>query len=187
MNSQLRPIHLLVRASNEAFLLKCLIDWELAHNLEQDWRFRSEGLNAIREDFILLADYEDGQHMANLDQQSKEWGGFLLDAAQRATLNTLPEDERAAFILANTKDRFRPVWHFLVSVCRALQQGENRLSATDAYWLGLIDEIPGSSLSCVREVIEKRNDLAAVPSPAPKPKKISSKSVPKKARSRAKR
>jgi ATP-dependent protease ClpP protease subunit len=156
-------------AEKEAFLLKCLIDWELTGNPDQEWRFRSEGLNAIREDFVLLVDYEDGQHMANVEQQSKEWGGFLLDHQQRIEHDALPEDQRSAYVLLHTKDRFRPVWHFLVSVCRALQQGENRLSPYEAYWLGLIDEIPGSSLPSVREVIEKRNEIsAAAPLPAPK-------------------
>jgi ATP-dependent protease ClpP protease subunit len=109
------------RADKEAFLLNCLIDWERSRNPDRDWGFRSEGLNAIREDFVLLADYEDGQHMATVDHQTREWGSFLLDADQRRTHDSLPDDEKAAYISLHTKDKFRLVWHFLVSVCRALQ------------------------------------------------------------------
>jgi hypothetical protein len=32
-------------------------------------------------------------------------------------------------------------WCFFVTLCRALQDGENQLTAADAMWLGLIDTI----------------------------------------------
>ncbi|RSL18710.1 ClpP protease-like protein [Edaphobacter aggregans] len=166
-------------ALKEAFLLKFLIHWELGRNQEQDWRFRSDGLNAIREDFVLLADYEDGTHMSNLDQLTKRWGVFLLDGAQRLVYDGLPTVDRPNYIHQQTKDRFRHVWHFLVSVCRALQQGENRLTATNAYWLGLIDEVPGTKLATIREMLENRNDIVAEPSPSSgnqkKPTKVAKK------------
>jgi hypothetical protein len=129
------------------------------------------GLNAIREDFILLIDYEDGSHMSNLDQLSQSWGSFLLDADARAIYEATPKDEQPAYILTHTKERFRQVWHFPVSVCRELQQGENRLSAHDAYWLGLINEIPGTVHLSIREMVEQRDEVNASPSPAPRPAK----------------
>lgn len=172
-------------AEREAFLLQVLIGWELAQNPDHDWRFRSQGLDAIREDFVLLADYEDGQHMANVEHLIRRWGGFLLTVVQRQIAEGLPENERPAYIFEQTKDRFRPVWHFLVSVCRALQQGENRLSAYEAYWLGLIDEVPGSNLFTLREMVENQNTVP-VPSPLPEPKphrRASKKSLAKRAKS----
>jgi hypothetical protein len=36
-----------------------------------------------------------------------------------------------------------PLQAFFVAVCHALQEGENELTATDAYWLGLVDEVVG--------------------------------------------
>ncbi len=158
-------------ALREAFLLKCLIDWELGKNTSQEWGFSSEGLTAIREDFVLLVDYEDGKHMSDLEHLSRQWGSFLLDIDLRAGYDATPEDQRGAYISLHTKERFRQVWHFLVSVCRELQQGENRLSARDAYWLGLINEIPGTTLSSIRELIEQQDDVAIVPTPEPKQKR----------------
>ena len=35
----------------------------------------------------------------------------------------------------------QPVLSFFVAFCHALQEGENELTATDAYWLGLVDEV----------------------------------------------
>ncbi len=40
------------------------------------------------------------------------------------------------------------------SLCKRLQQSENILSAEDAYWHGIVDEVLGSQLPCVREVTE---------------------------------
>ena len=155
-------------ALREAILLKCLIDWELGRNDAQDWRFSSEGLAAISEDFILLVDYEDGKHMSDLEQLSRQWGSFLLDVDLRAGYDRTPDDQRAAYVSLHTKERFREVWHFLVSVCRALQQGENRLSSRDAYWLGLINEIPGTTFSSIRELIEQQDEVPMAPLPKPK-------------------
>jgi hypothetical protein len=39
-------------------------------------------------------------------------------------------------------------------VCKLLQQSENTLTATDAYWLGTVDEVLGSRLPCARELVE---------------------------------
>lgn len=163
-------------AEREAFLIEVLINWELARNPDHEWRFRSEGLDAIREDFVLLADYEGGQHMTNVENLINRWGAFLLSAEQRQHMDGLPEQERGGYVFSQTKDRFRPVWHFLVSVCRALQQGENRLSAYEAYWLGLIDEVPGLKLATLREMLENYENVEApAPLPAPKPAKEASK------------
>ncbi len=146
-------------AEKEAFLLKSLIDWELQENPSPEWRLGSEGTTTIMEDFALLADYESGQHMRSLESHIREWGQFLLEPEQRKHYDTLTEEGQSKYLLDTTRERFRAVWHFLVSVCRALQQGENRLSAHDAYWLGVVDEVPGSNLHCIREVLEKQNDV----------------------------
>jgi hypothetical protein len=47
--------------------------------------------------------------------------------------------------LEKLRPHFQPAWSFLVALGHALQEGENELSALDAFWLGLIDEVLGSS------------------------------------------
>ncbi len=152
-------------ADKEAFLIKFLVDWELKENSDAGWRFSPQGINAIREDFVLLADYEDGQHMRDLDNEIRRWGSFLLEGAERTAYNKLKGETAVAYLRKHTNKTFRAVWHFLVSVCRALQLGENQLSPYDAYWLGLIDEIPGSGLSTIRDILETR-----LPAPKRKPR-----------------
>lgn len=43
-------------------------------------------------------------------------------------------------------------------MCHALQEGENELSATDAYWLGLVDEVVGEELWNLRLLYEFEED-----------------------------
>ena len=51
------------------------------------------------------------------------------------------------------------LWSFFVALCHALQEGENELTATDAFWLGLIDEVMGvKELSGFREIMEYEPD-----------------------------
>jgi len=44
-------------------------------------------------------------------------------------------------------------------MCHALQEGENQLTATDAYWLGLVDEVIGvKELMSLRMIEEFKVD-----------------------------
>jgi hypothetical protein len=43
-------------------------------------------------------------------------------------------------------------------LCHALQEGENELTATDAYWLGLVDEVVGKNLLSARSFEEFKPD-----------------------------
>ncbi len=42
----------------------------------------------------------------------------------------------------------------MVSLCRILQSDDFSLSAEEAYWLGLVDEVQGSGLPNLRELLE---------------------------------
>lgn len=143
------------KAEREAFLLQCIIENELQENPNEKWQFSTGGIAEIQEDFMLLSDYETGEHMRNLEVQVKRWGAFCLDEAQQRAYGALPTEEREKWLLENTREKFRSIWYFLVSACRALQQGENRLSAEDAYWIGLVDEVVGKpELTSLRQIME---------------------------------
>jgi hypothetical protein len=51
------------------------------------------------------------------------------------------------------------MWSFFVALCHALQEGENDVTAKDAYWLGLVDEVLGEAeLPSMRVVAEYKED-----------------------------
>jgi len=47
---------------------------------------------------------------------------------------------------------------FFIALCHALQEGENELTAIDAYWLGLVDEVVGEHLWTIRLMEEFEPD-----------------------------
>lgn len=152
-------------ADQEAFLLNCLVEYELKQNRNDAWRFSAGGLSEMQEDFTLLSDYESGRHMQNLETQVKRFGWSCLSDEQNNTYSQLTGIDAEKWLLENTREHFRTLWHFLVSVCRALQEGEHRLSAVEAYWFGLIDEITGSSLPNLRHLFEVEEDKPMSTSP----------------------
>ena len=53
----------------------------------------------------------------------------------------------------------QPLWYFMVSLCRLLQSDDFDLNPKEAYWLGLIDEVPGSDLPNLRVIFENAPPL----------------------------
>ena len=145
-------------ADREAFLLNCLVEYELKQNKLETWQFSAGGLSEMQEDFTLLSDYESGQHMQNLEMQVTRWGWSCLTPEQNLSYSKLKDAEADKWLIDNTREHFRTLWHFLVSICRALQEGEHRLTANEAYWFGLLDEVSGSSLPCLRKLFETEED-----------------------------
>jgi hypothetical protein len=45
---------------------------------------------------------------------------------------------------------------YAITLSHNLFVGENRLTALDAYWLGIVDEIKGKKLPCERLVTEEK-------------------------------
>lgn len=137
----------------EVDILRFILDYELERNKNPLWTLTDSGLSKVVSDFLILNDFAFG------DQRS-----FLLNFVRARWRMFVTEPERAAL-----EERFKgkpedlethmegvisPLWHFVFAICKRLQQSENRLTATDAYWLGIIDEVLGSELPCVRVAVE---------------------------------
>jgi hypothetical protein len=114
-------------------------------------------LNVIQEDFIQLNDFFYGRYRHNLKEIVCEQGHLFLSVGEEAEFNALPSEDsaqRQTFLLDKVAPRLNPLWYFVVSICRELQQGEHPISPEDAFWLGLVDEVIGSNLISMREVQE---------------------------------
>jgi ATP-dependent protease ClpP protease subunit len=132
-------------ADIEARILTAILKFELEKNQDESWSFADAGILQIQEDFVLLRDYNSPRHTDQLRLLAARWGAFFLDDTESAELDKVKPEERPDWLLDRTKNQLHPLWYYFVSICRALQEGENYLSAQDAYWLGLIDEIIGFS------------------------------------------
>lgn len=131
-------------AEIEAKILTAILTFELQKNTDENWSFADAGILQIQEDFVLLRDYNSPRHADQLRRLAARWGPFFLDDSESEELNKQKLEDQPNWLLEKTRSQLHPLWYYFVSICRALQEGENYLSAQDAYWLGLIDEIIGA-------------------------------------------
>jgi len=142
-------------AEREAMLIKSLVDFELFSNASRDWTFRREGLASIADDFLLLIEFVERRDSQEIIRLCNRWADFYLSDAEKQELEILPEDARQDWKISRLRPHLQPIWFFCVSLCQALQEGENELTAEEAYWLGLVDEVIGAShLDCLRMLVE---------------------------------
>ena len=147
------------RAEVEAIFLRAVIDFELSSNKNPLWNLRDD-LATVTEDFLLLTEFLGRHADPQITQLCDRWGGFFVTDEDVRALAALPEDRRAEARLDKLRLIFQPLWFFFVALCQSLQDGENSLSATDAFWLGLIDEVIGQDLPCYRLAIENAPNQA---------------------------
>lgn len=131
-------------AKTEASIIKAIVDYEVRrHKYDPGWTFRTGGLATLNEDFFLL-----GERLSALE--SREFDGMCLDASElvlspseQKAVQRAPDDVRDQVKVDKVRPVLEPVWSFFAALCHALQEGENELTATDAYHLGLVDEVIG--------------------------------------------
>lgn len=147
-------------AETEAEVLRKLLDYELQNQDLAKWTLTGGGINDLVIDFGSLTDFLYGAHHASLEEQVQGFGPLFLEAdavqefADRRQNN--PMDAKA-WLHQRVSPIVEPLWYFVVSLCRLIQQGEFRLSATDAYWLGIVDEVIGQRLPTLRLIAENPN------------------------------
>jgi hypothetical protein len=138
-------------------ILKEIIDYEHKSGRKKDqfWSFTEENIDRINEDFRLITDFVLGAHNAAVAPLSETYGTFFLTDAHTKYIDE-GEDEadrkQRREVLIN--QQLRPLWYFIISLCRLLQEKENPLTARDAYWLGIVNEVLGTDLPCIRHVAE---------------------------------
>jgi ATP-dependent protease ClpP protease subunit len=135
----------LTKVTREASQIKAIVDFELKNNKrKKGWSFTSQGIHLLTDDFLLLNEY-----IATLKEESfrnlcVSWGMVSITEEETKEIAKLPEGKRTNAIIEKFRLPMLPIWTFLIALCHSLQQGENYLSASDAFWLGLIDEIIGA-------------------------------------------
>ena len=132
-------------ADKEAVVIKAIVDFELISNKSTRWTFEQVGLSQLTDDFFLLQEYFANVESPEFRQHCLRWANFILTTDDQNKLNETSEETRDDEIFKKVLPSLRPVWSFFVALCHALQEGENELTAADACWLGLIDEIIGST------------------------------------------
>jgi hypothetical protein len=69
---------------------------------------------------------------------------YFLSQNDRDELEAIPDSkQRTDKLHEKVKPLLRPLSLYFVALCYALQDEDHELSATDTFWLGLLDEVIG--------------------------------------------
>jgi ATP-dependent protease ClpP protease subunit len=126
--------------------------------------------------YFLLCDFFEHHHREMISKLKTRWledfcNDPLHDAAYLKTRRTgFSSDEdwwKAVFQYMDTM--CFSLWFLFVFFCRQLQTGDFPMTATEAYWLGLIDEVIGVDLPSPRILVENAPDIPNEAQGAPTP------------------
>jgi len=139
--------------------LKALLDYELSRaDRPENWTLLQGGFDEIRQHFLQFADFLAGEHTDHRERLVRDYGTFMLSKAELTHFQTLASDskESAEWLNEKASPRMAEFWYFVLCLCRQLQRGENPFEAQAAYWLGLVDEVLGTDLPCMRLIFESQ-------------------------------
>ncbi len=142
----------------DAEMLKAIVDHKAETNVHNMHFFTSGGgAQETLRDFELLNDYFFGRLRNRMKRQFSNYGEMLLNAEGRSQFPnlTLTDPEKAEWLENHVGDKLFLLWYFVMSLCRILQTSDHEMTPVDAYWIGLVDEVPGSGLWNVRNALEK--------------------------------
>jgi ATP-dependent protease ClpP protease subunit len=146
----------------EARVIKAIVDFELAENKQQgNWTFKQGGgLIRIVEDFFLISEYVENEQSDRIRTWCLSLGKLSLSKDEIQELDQIKDEKsREDRLVKKVQPPVKPLVMFFVALCHALQEDDNDLNATDAYWLGLVDEVMGdSSLVTSRSLAEYQED-----------------------------
>ena len=152
----------------QAAIIKAIVDFELSIQSSSDAQgFQFAGMRRLADDFYLLNEYQIGSNNQKLDEWCKTLGRLFITPEQKAEIDGIAdEDERLNRLAEINRPILQPMLSFFIALCHALQEGENELTAADAYWLGLVDEVVGDDeLGNLRLVYEFEDDELEVEEP----------------------
>jgi len=140
----------------ESRVLKSIINYKTKFHRNDLWFLSEGGLAEVSNDFKLLLDFHYGSQRKDLDTFLYSLGElfFLQEERQEYDHLELDKDGRFTWMKERVEPRLQPLWYFVVSFCRLLQTADFVLHPEEAYWLGLVDEVSGSGLPNVREMVE---------------------------------
>jgi ATP-dependent protease ClpP protease subunit len=151
-------------------VLRDVLKHEIKNTKGDDWALDEIGMQRLMDDYLMLR----GFHMAQNDrlyyQAIEIYGPEFLTAEELThykTTKASDEDKAMRFLFNKSSPYISHLWFYTVTLSHNLFIGENQISARDAYWLGLVDEISGRELRCERLLMEKKEQPPKTNAPAP--------------------
>jgi ATP-dependent protease ClpP protease subunit len=133
-----------ILAAQEAKIFQAVIGCELAANRGKEWRLDATAGAELLMDYLLAKDFLPGGHLKLAERIARKFGRDYLSAPAAKVYARLQRQSPAqaeAFLIKTTLPHALGLWYFTMTLCHRLLAGDYDLSAQDAYWLGLVDEV----------------------------------------------
>jgi ATP-dependent protease ClpP protease subunit len=125
-------------------VLCALVRHVVEKNAGTEWRLDEDGVSAVVNDYLILIDYQFGQHRMGIRPILLSFGVEFLTKGEYEKFCKIPSSDptkQERFLGEKAFPKLQLFWYFSVLLCRNLLQGENPISAEDAYWIGVVDEV----------------------------------------------
>jgi len=141
-------------AQEEITLLKLILDflaeredWRAAPRISEDFSREIRRLFKARREYLnsLWSNFDGLQDIIPLLLDPDDYARFE-EAKENGTIEEFSRTKLGPLVI--------PLWQLANSISNRLVKGENPLTALDAYWLGLVQEVLGSGLPCPRHMVE---------------------------------
>jgi ATP-dependent protease ClpP protease subunit len=161
-NKQL--LEILGKQKSAKKMLNSLISYEIKKNKKNSnnkgWFLLKEGISTIKNYCDQINDM--GEHTGYYEWLKKEYGDLLINGNEKNEYEkrkkTETKEAADAYKDSCVSGKFFSFFYFVIYLCRNLQKGENELTAVEAYWLGLVDEVLGENLPCQRLLAETKSN-----------------------------
>jgi ATP-dependent protease ClpP protease subunit len=169
--SRIKNIGRYTRNEFEAAIFKAIVNYKSrVHSPDKsEWLLSQTGMREVTEDFNLLADFFWGRHVEDVGMLLDTYGELLLSDEDQKSYRSLTETEevKKKWLYQHANGALQPLWYFVVSMCRLLQTADYTFTAREAYWLGFVDEVPGTSLPNFRTLAEAEAAKPSSPNASP--------------------
>ena len=142
-------------------MLRAIVNYKVKIHKKDKWLLSGLGLKEVCEDFELLHDFHYGSQKRDLNHWVSVFDTMFLASDEQKEYENLvaTDDEKAQWLTERSEQKFATSLVFHVSLCRLLQSDDFDLNPKEAYWLGLIDEVPGADLPNLRVMFENAPPL----------------------------
>jgi ATP-dependent protease ClpP protease subunit len=130
---------------------------------------RFSGLEAK---YLLVRDFLAAHHREMIGTLQRRWWRDLIgrgDLHEVESAEPTTREEQASKAAERITMRCFLLWFLFVFFCRQLQTDDFPMTATEAYWLGLIDEVIGLDLPSPRILVENAPDIPSEQQGVPQP------------------
>jgi hypothetical protein len=143
-------------AEFEIEMVKGIMAYRAKTHKKDPWLLSLMGMEEITVDFNLLHDFHFGSQAQDLQKLDRTYGQLFLTDAEKEEYKNLKvtDEEKSKWLCEKAEPKLQPIWYLVVSLCRLLQEDDYDLTAQEGYWLGIVDEVPGSGLANIREMAE---------------------------------